>query len=88
MNHSNNYVWLTIPTNADVAFDIGTAITIVTNQNVPIYINSSDSNTTKLYVPGLSYAGGGYDIPPNSMATLLKVEADVWMLSGYGITID
>ena len=33
MNHSNNYVWLSIPTNANVAFDIGTAITVVTNQN-------------------------------------------------------
>jgi len=76
-----------IPTNDDVAFPIGTAITIVSgNSNTYFYIN--DSNITKLWGAGFDDYSTNFYIPSNSMATLLKIGIDKWMVSGAGLNID
>jgi hypothetical protein len=76
-----------IPTNENVAFPIGTAITIVSgNSNTYFYIN--DSNITKLWGAGFDDYSTNFYIPSNSMATLLKIGIDKWMVSGAGLNID
>ena len=87
-NTVTNYVEYLIPTNAVTPFPIGSKIVIVTGQTCPIFVNAVTPSTTYLYVSGLNYAAGGYDVPANSMVTLLKIDTDTWMLSGSGVTID
>ena len=80
--------WIRIPNESDTPLPVGFTVTIITNENNMIYVNANDSSTTRLLVPGLAYSSGGYDIPALSMATLIKVDTNVWYLSGYGVTID
>ena len=73
---------LTIPTNANVAFATGTAISIVVQAAGNILVNASAGVT--LYVAGNSTAAnrvvGGY-----GMATLMKVASDTWFINGTGV---
>ena len=78
----NNYV----PTNASVSFPIGTAITIVTDSSTSINIIATTYTTTNIVVPGIGSNNAGFNLPIDSMATLLKVASDKWMLTGHGIT--
>jgi hypothetical protein len=74
---------LTIPTNANVAFATGTAISIVVQAAGNILVNASAGVT--LYVAGNSTAAnrvvGGY-----GMATLMKVASDTWFINGTGVS--
>jgi hypothetical protein len=76
-----------IPTNENVAFPIGTAITVVSGDS-RTYFRLSDSDVTKLWGAGFDDYSTGFFIPNNSMATLLKIGIDKWMLSGAGLDID
>ena len=73
---------LTIPTNANVAFATGTAISIVVQAAGNILVNA-DTGVT-LYMAGNSTAAnravGGY-----GMATLMKVGTDTWFINGTGV---
>lgn len=80
--------WVRIPNESDTPLPNGFTVTIITNEDNIIYVNPIDSSTTRLLVPGLDYASGGYDIPAKSMATLIKVDTNIWYLSGYGVVID
>ncbi|CAB4124370.1 Baseplate structural protein Gp9/Gp10 [uncultured Caudovirales phage] len=86
MNHTNSYVNLLLPTNTAVPFPVGTKIDVVTG-NI-IFVGSVDSANTLIRVPGVALTLIGYDVPANSTAVLQKVESELWMLSGYGITQD
>ena len=76
-----------VPTNASVAFPIGTVITIVSGDSWT-YIYPVDFETTEVWGAGFNQASTGWYIPNNSMATLLKIGTDKWMLSGAGLAID
>jgi hypothetical protein len=76
-----------IPTNEDVPFPIGTAITVVSG-NSRTYFGLSDSDVTKLWGAGFDDYSTDFFIPNNSMATLLKIGIDKWMVSGAGLAID
>lgn len=76
-----------VPTNANVEYDIGTAITIVSG-NGWTYIYPADGNTTQIWGAGYNQYNQAWYIPNNSMATLLKIGQDKWMLSGAGLSID
>lgn len=76
-----------IPTNQDVPFPIGTAITVVSG-NSWTYFYLSDSSITKLWGAGFDDYSTNFYIPNNSMATLLKIGIDKWMVSGAGLDID
>jgi hypothetical protein len=78
---------VTIPTNEDVPFPIGTAITVVSG-NSNTYFNLADSDITKLWGAGFNDHSTDFFIPDNSMATLLKIGIDKWMVSGAGLDID
>ena len=82
---SNSNVY--IPTNENVAFPIGTAITVVSG-NSWTYFRLDDSDITKLWGAGFDDFSGSFYIPNNSMATLLKIGIDKWMVSGAGLAID
>lgn len=73
----------TIPANASVPFRVGTAITVV-NENGAGAITLAITTDT-LYVPGTS-ATGSRTLASGGMATLLKVTATKWYVSGAGLT--
>ena len=76
-----------VPMNADVDFEIGTAITIVSG-NSWTYIYPFDNMTTEIWGAGFNDVNLNWYIPQNSMATLLKIGTDKWMLSGAGLGND
>lgn len=76
-----------VPTNASVPFEIGTTITIVSG-NGWTYIYPVDGMTTEVWGAGYNQTSTSFYIPNNSMATLLKIGTDKWMLSGAGLAID
>lgn len=79
-NNPDNTITITVPENSNVAFPVGTEISIATGpqvayvdpggENVVIYYNGSSSN---------------WIIPARARATLLKVEDNIWVLDGQGI---
>jgi hypothetical protein len=84
------YIW--VPHNSEVNFPIGSTITVVSKE-APITIQNSSSqllNYVILHVSGNPGTGQGYSavfIPAYSVATLLKVAANTWMVSGTGLSV-
>ena len=80
----------TVPTNASVAFPIGSEIKFATSDESSWHIFVADGQTTNVFGEG----SGGYSalnqspfiVPINSTATLLKVDTDKWILSGLRLT--
>lgn len=72
----------TIPANAAVAFEIGTAITFINrdSNNVSIAI------TTDTLILAGGTSTGTRTLAQNGIATVVKVEATVWLISGTGLT--
>jgi hypothetical protein len=85
-NDSDGYA-VYIPADYQVNFPIGSAITVVSG-NSWTYIRPSDSGFTELWGAGFNDTSNYFYIPNNSMATLLKIGANKWMLSGAGLGID
>jgi hypothetical protein len=75
---------ITVPTNASVAFPIGTAITVVNNGTTAI---SFTTTSLTVYKAGTSaaWASGG-TLAIRGLATLLKVNTDTWFISGSGLS--
>lgn len=65
----------TVPTNASVAFPIGTAITIVNTGGTANNITLALAGGVTLYRSGVS---GGFAVAPGNMVTLLKIGTDSW----------
>ena len=74
---------LTVPTNANVGFATGTAVSIVVQAAGNILVNAASGVT--LYMAGNSTSAnrvvGGY-----GMATLMKVASDTWFINGTGVS--
>lgn len=72
-----------IPSNASVAFPIGTALTFVN-------ANGAGVLTISINIDTLRWAGvgtaGSRSLAANGMATALKVSATEWLISGAGLT--
>ena len=75
-------VW-TIPSNAVIAFDIGTAITFV-NQNAAGVI-SIEINSDVMRLAGEGTLGTR-TLAANGCATALKITATEWIISGTGLS--
>lgn len=71
---------LTVPTNAVVAFPIGTAILVINNNSGSLTISSS---ATLQLAAGST---GTRTVATKGMASLLKVATDTWWVSGAGVT--
>jgi hypothetical protein len=75
---------ITVPTNASVAFPIGTAITIVNNGTTAITFTTT---SLTVYKAGTSTAwASGSTLAVRGLVTLLKVETDTWFISGAGLS--
>lgn len=72
---------LTIPTNASVAFPIGTCIVI---QQLGAGVTTIDGDTgVTVQGGGASVSGGGAAISNRySLATIIKMDTDTWVLQG------
>jgi len=81
--YDNSYV--RVPRHSDVPFPIGTAITIVSGGWGDVVIGAQHPSDTDIYGAGTGDSNDGWWIPTRSMATLIKVEQDVWMLAGAGL---
>jgi hypothetical protein len=81
--HDPSYI--KVPRHSDVPFPIGTAITIVSGGWSEVRIGAQHTGDTQVYGAGTGDYNDGWYIPQRSMATLLKVEDDVWMLAGAGL---
>jgi hypothetical protein len=80
-----------LPDDGSLNLPIGFTFTIVTDDNNSypfVYINANDSGLTRLTAVGLAYASGGYDAGVNSIATVMKVDSNRWIISGHGVVID
>jgi hypothetical protein len=73
---------ITIPTNASVAFPIGTALTIVNNGTTAITIVTT---SLTVFQAGTTNTGNR-TLATKGIATCLKVATDTWFISGAGIT--
>ena len=82
--HSNTAgnITLTIPTNATVAFPVGTAISIVEEAAGNILVNAAAG--VNLYLAGNSTAANRV-LGTYGMATLMKVGTDTWFINGSGV---
>jgi hypothetical protein len=85
-DYSWDAVW--IPTDYSLNLPVGFAFTIVTDDSVNVYISPVDTEVTYMYAVSVPYAPYGYDIPSNTMVTVLKVDTDRWIISGYGVQQD
>jgi hypothetical protein len=74
---------LTIPTNANVAFATGTAISIVVQAAGNVLVNAAGGVT--LYMAGNSTAANRV-VSTYGMATLMKVATDTWFINGTGVS--
>ena len=72
---------ITIPSNANVPFPIGAAVTIITNSGVTANVAISTDN---LILGGIGTTGTR-TVSPYGMASLLKVTANTWYISGAGV---
>lgn len=83
--HSNTAgnITLTIPTNATVAFPIGTAINIVEEAAGNILVNAVSG--VSLYLAGNSTAANRV-LGTYGMATILKTGTDTWFINGTGVS--
>ena len=75
---------LTLPTNAIAAFTIGTAITIVNNGTVAVGIVTTGVTVFKAGNT-IAWASGG-TLGVKGLVTLLKVDTDIWFISGNGLS--
>jgi len=73
---------VTVPLNATVGFDIGTVITIVSN-NTALSIIPASGVTLQL---ANSSSAGTRSVASNGIATMLKVAVNTWYVSGTGVT--
>ena len=73
---------ITIPSNASVAFPVGTAISFVAATGATVTI-AITSDTLLLAGPGTT---GSRTLAPFGMATALKITSTSWIISGNGLT--
>jgi len=73
---------VTVPLNATVAFDVGTVITVVSN-NTALTIIPASGVTLQL---ANSASAGTRSLASNGIATMLKVAVNTWYVSGTGVT--
>lgn len=73
----------TIPANASVAYDIGTALTFINQDGGGEITITITSDTMRLAVDGTT---GSRTLAENGIATAIKLTATEWIISGPGLT--
>lgn len=80
---------ISIPTNINMAFPIGSTVTIVTDSITTVDVIAIDPSTTTVLLAGAGVSqnsNNGWTVPAYGMATLLKIETERWILSGSNIS--
>jgi Major tropism determinant N-terminal domain len=77
VNYTGKTVY--IPTNAAVAFPIGSVITLVTKSACPTTIASVDSETTTVILSKFG-SDNSINISADTYVTILKIETDKWII--------
>ena len=75
-------IW-TIPSNASVAFPIGTALTFINDTSAGVITIAINTDTLVLAGAGTT---GSRTLAANGMATAIKTTSTRWMISGSGLT--
>ena len=75
---------ITVPNNASVAFITGAAISIVVQSTGTVALANGAGVT--MYLSGNSTAKSSITLNSYSMATLLKIGTDTWIVGGAGVT--
>lgn len=73
---------LTIPTNASIAFPVGSTITIINNGSGNLTIGTT---SLTVYWAGTAFTGNR-TLATKGLATVMKVATDTWFISGVGLT--
>lgn len=73
----------TIPSNANVAYDIGTALTFINHNGAGVISIAIQTDTMRLSPTGTT---GTRTLAANSIATAIKVTATEWLISGSGLS--
>jgi hypothetical protein len=86
-----SYSTVYVPLNANAALPIGYAVTLVVGDSGSAYVRPQGEGDMTIYVSGQSGASveNDYDnveIPQWTLATLLKVNTNTWIISGSGLT--
>lgn len=84
-NGDNN---IYIPTDAQANFPVGAAITVISSNNNTTWISRDNGDITEVWGAGFNTQSNWWAIPPNSMATILKVGPNKWIVSGAGLYND
>lgn len=74
---------ITLPTNASAAFPVGATISIVNDGTNNITVSPSGGVTLQLAGTATT---GSLTMIPGGLATLVKVAADKWFISGTGVS--
>jgi len=74
-------ITITIPTNANVAFPIGTVVSAVNGSTGNLIV---DKGSVTLYLGG-NATSASRTITSFGMATLIKVATDTWFINGNGV---
>jgi hypothetical protein len=75
-------ITITIPNNANVAFNTGTVISLVNNSTGNLIIGRQDA--VSLYLGG-NATSAGRTITSYGVATLMKVDTNTWFVNGSGV---
>jgi len=76
---------ITVPSNANVAFPIGTTIVIVNRGVGNITIQNQAAGAPFLYLAGNAITTTSRTLTQYGMATLLKTETNLWFINGTGL---
>jgi hypothetical protein len=86
-NTVDGQIEVTIPTNANVPFPIGTEIKLVNDSTASMLITRENTDTMILIAEGQGYTNEDivFWLPSNGLATLFKVATNKWILSGLRV---
>lgn len=76
---------ITVPSNANVAFPIGTTIVIVNRGSGNITIQNQGAGAPFLYLAGNAVTTTSRTLTQYGMATLVKTETNLWFVNGTGV---
>ena len=76
---------ITVPSNANVAFPIGTTIVIVNRGAGNVTIQNQGAGAPFLYLAGNAITTTSRTLTQYGMATLLKTETNLWFVNGTGV---
>jgi len=76
---------ITVPSNANVAFPIGTTIVLVNRGSGSITIQNQGAGAPFLYLAGNATTTTSRTLQQYGMATLVKTETNLWFINGTGL---